>query len=136
MTFEDTVIPTEDSFIAFASKKYIVLKTFRKNGNAISTPVWFAADTALGQRLYVTTMSTSGKVKRIRNQGKVQIAPCDARGNVLGAEVAGVAHVLTPTQYPAADAALARKYGLLYYIFGLVNRLRKNERTYIEIVPA
>ena len=46
-----------------ATESYISLATFRRNGAAVETPVWFAI---LDGKLYVATDGTSAKVKRIR----------------------------------------------------------------------
>jgi PPOX class probable F420-dependent enzyme len=64
-----------------ARERYVNLATFRRDGREVRTPVWIAAD---GDRLVVYTNGTSGKVKRIRNDGRVRLAPCDARGRVSG----------------------------------------------------
>ncbi len=51
-------IPTE-----IRGQKYISLATFRKNGDAIPTPVWFGEK---DDKLYLMTRSDSGKYKRYR----------------------------------------------------------------------
>ena len=56
----------------FQKQKYLNLETFRKSGESMRTPVWFVQD---GESLYVHTVANSGKVKRIRNNGRVNIAP-------------------------------------------------------------
>jgi hypothetical protein len=57
----------------FEKQKYLNIETFRKNGEGVRTPVWFVQD---GEVLYARTIANSGKVKRIRNNGQVKIAPC------------------------------------------------------------
>ena len=57
--------------------KNINLTTFRKSGNEVPTPVWFVV---LEGKLYVRTEASSGKVKRIRNNGRVEPAPSTVRG--------------------------------------------------------
>jgi hypothetical protein len=63
-------------------QKYISLTTVRKNGQKVATPVWFGED---GDKLYVMTISKMGKVKRIRNNPLVEVAPCTMRGKLTGA---------------------------------------------------
>jgi uncharacterized protein len=58
-----------------SKEAYISLATFRRNGEAVQTPVWFAI---LGGNLYVVTDGTSAKVKRIRATKRVRVAPCNA----------------------------------------------------------
>ncbi len=55
------------------SQRYLSLATFRKSGVAVHTPIWFAED---DNKLYFMTNSKLGKVKRIRNNPQVMIAPC------------------------------------------------------------
>jgi hypothetical protein len=73
-------------FAALQNHKYINLATFRKNGQEVRTPVWFAGEPPqdVPEKLYIYTTANSGKAKRIRNNGHVRIAPCDARGKLLG----------------------------------------------------
>ncbi len=71
-----------------SGKKYVSLVTFRKNGVAVPTPVWFAERDG---KLYVKTRNDSGKYKRIRNNPKVKIAPCNMRGTITGPEFSGIA---------------------------------------------
>ena len=65
----------------FSRQQYLNLETFRKSGVGVRTPVWFVQD---GETIYVRTIANSGKVKRIRNKGLVNIAPCKVDGALLG----------------------------------------------------
>src|SRR5437667_588770 len=87
-------------FTAFAGHKYLNLETFKKDGTGVKSPVWFAADSlssldSKDARLYVYTIGVSGKVKRIRNNPRVKIAPCDIRGKVLGDWAEAQAQIVT-----------------------------------------
>lgn len=62
-------------------QQYMNLETFCKSGVGVKTPVWFVQD---GDTIFVRTVANSGKVKRIRNNGLVNIAPCKANGFLLG----------------------------------------------------
>ena len=55
------------------AKKYIALETFKKNKQAVKTPVWFVIHNGV---IYVITREKTGKVKRIKNNPRVRIAPC------------------------------------------------------------
>ena len=90
-----------------AEQKYISLKTFRRNGVGVATPVWFGED---GERLYVMTRSDMGKTKRIRNNPQVRVAPCTIRGTVTGAEFAATARILPPEEHARARQAINWKY--------------------------
>lgn len=90
-----------------AGQKYISLKTFRKNGAGVATPVWFGE---AGDKLYVMTRSDMGKTKRIRNNPQVRVAPCTIRGTVTGTEFAATARILPAQDHAPARQAINRKY--------------------------
>ena len=94
----------------FPDGHFISLATFRRSGEEVLTPVWFAE---AGGRLYVRTIANSGKVKRIRRDARVRIAPCELAGQVTGTWLDAEARALAPGD-PAvaiADRALDAKYG-------------------------
>ena len=93
-------------------QKYISLATFRRSGQEVRTPVWFAE---LAGKLYVMTRSDSGKFKRIRNQPQVRLAACTARGKITGAWIDGQARILDHEEEGMARQPLARKYFLLRF---------------------
>jgi hypothetical protein len=116
---------------AFEKQAYLNLKTFRKSGVGIPTPVWFAEQDGV---LYIRTIDGSGKVKRIRNNGGVQVAPCDARGGLLGEWVEGKAWLVTDSSTIAqVDRLLDKKYGLQRKMFNLMGRLQKHRGATIAI---
>ena len=61
--------------------RYINLKSFKRNGDGVNTPVWCAP---LDGKLVIFTLRDSYKVKRIARNAQVQVARCDARGKLLG----------------------------------------------------
>lgn len=89
------------------AQKYISLTTFRKNGIGVATPIWFGEDDG---KLYVMTRSDMGKMKRIRNNPQVKVAPCTIWGKVTGAEFAATARVLPPEEHTRARQTVNRKY--------------------------
>jgi PPOX class probable F420-dependent enzyme len=103
------------SFAAFARQKYLNLETFKKSGDGVKTPVWFAADPASdlaseAARLYAYTVGNSGKVKRIRNNSHVRIAPCDMSGKLLGEWVEARAEIVTGAEAEYGNRLLNKKY--------------------------
>ena len=102
-------------FAAFAGHKYLNLETFKKSGDGVKTPVWFAADpkTDLAGsegRLYAYTIGNSGKVKRIRNNGRVRIAPCNMRGNLLGEWMDARAEIVSGAEAKYGNDLLNKKF--------------------------
>ena len=92
-----------------ARAKYVSLTTFKKDGTPVATPVWLARD---GDTLVVLSGPTSGKVKRLRNGGRVRVAPCDMRGRVKGDAVDGTAILQDAAGTVATHAAIKRRYGI------------------------
>ncbi|MGY1844093.1 PPOX class F420-dependent oxidoreductase [Modestobacter sp. SYSU DS0875] len=96
--------------------EYVSLTTFRRTGAPVATPVWAAPH---GDELVVWTRADSGKVKRLRHTSRVTVAPCDVRGRLRGPAVDAVATFVPREEWPAALAALRRRYGLRFQV-GLV----------------
>jgi hypothetical protein len=128
-----TQAETTGGFAILAGKhQYANLFTFRKSGEAVKTPVWFALS---GGKIYVMTTMDAGKTKRIRNNGRVLIGLSDRSGNPRGPSVDGTARILPPEEEQRARQALDAKYGLAKAAFDLVLNLRGTERAWIEIAP-
>lgn len=128
-------------FADFAEQKYLNLETFKKSGQGVKTPVWFAAEPALPldskeAKLYVYTIGVSGKVKRIRNNPQVRIAPCDVRGNVKGEWVPARVEILTGREADYGMQLLNKKYLPWKHLLDFFAMFRKRERTVFAIHPA
>jgi PPOX class probable F420-dependent enzyme len=131
---------TQAGFATLRGASYLVLTTYRRSGEAVPTPVWFAEEQG---KLYVYTFPTAGKVKRIRNTPRVTVAASDARGRLRGPELAARARILAPDEAWVADRALSRKYGwrraLYTRLMGLLRGLRGRPApaapAYLEITP-
>ncbi|MFI9642681.1 PPOX class F420-dependent oxidoreductase [Micromonospora sp. NPDC051925] len=113
-----------------SAEKYVLLTTFRKDGRAVSTPVWAVRD---GDALAVWTVAESGKVKRIRRDGTVTVAPCDVRGRSHGEAVPGHAVLCGPEESRRVRDLLKRKYWLLGRLTLMGSRLRRGESGTIGI---
>jgi uncharacterized protein len=123
---------SNNPFPMMEGAQYMSLTTYRQNGTPVATPVWFAQD---GERIFAFSLANSGKVKRLRHTSKVEIAPCDGRGKLLGDKITTQAR-LHPADSPVAKHAnqlLNKKYGLLKRILDLFYRLRSTSRYFIEI---
>ena len=118
---------------ALGEEAYVSLASFRRDGREVRTPVWVARD---GDDLVVYTNARSGKVKRIRRDGRVRLAACDARGGLRGEWSEGRARLRDDSS--ARDrglAAIRRKYGWQADLVLLGARLfgRYPQRAVIEI---
>ena len=120
------------SFEDLRGHKYCLLETFKRSGEAIPTPVWFG----LGDgKLYFRSEARVGKVKRVRANGQVRVAPCTVRGKPLGPAVEGRARVLDATEEPQAEAALEANYGLGRKLYEGVAMNVGPEAVYVEVSP-
>ena len=114
--------------------KYTLLISFRRNGEAVPSPVWAALDSQ--GRLYLETENTSGKVKRIRNNPEVILAPATLRGRPKGDPIAGNARVLPPEEWPHAEDTLAQFYGLGRRLYTVFFSMPETARAYVEVSAA
>lgn len=116
--------------------RYFSLKTFRKSGIPVATPVWFAENQGT---YYCFSASKAGKVKRLRRSSQAEIAPCDIKGKLLGEWLpAQATFVENPQELESAYALLSQKYG---WQMGLVNFFSKltgriHQRTMIAVCPS
>jgi PPOX class probable F420-dependent enzyme len=117
----------------FEGQQFINLETYRKNGRAVVTPVWFTTDSA-SNRFFVVTRSETGKVKRIRNNGAVRIMPCGMRGEPKGEWVNAKARLATPEETDAAIKQRSKKYGFKAKIAGFFSST-KGDLVAISITP-
>ncbi len=111
-------------------RKYCVLVSYRKNGQPMPSPVWFG--TANG-KVYFLTSPDGYKVKRIRNNPEVRVAPCDSRGKPLGPPFMGKARVVADDEVPAAERALQSNYGIGRRIYTAFSR--GVPVVYVEVTP-
>lgn len=122
----------DDKLAQFANQKYLSLESYRKDGGAVRTPLWFVEDNG---NLYFYTVAHSYKVKRIRNNPRVRVAPCDIRGNLKGEWAPATARRLDPSETRRADDLLNRKYGLAKRILNFFAKIRGHERAAFVIQP-
>lgn len=125
--------------LTLADEEFVALTTFRRSGVPVATTVWIGRD---GDALLVTTNDSTGKVKRIRNDPRVELRPSTRLGRV--ADDAPVAHGRAEILRDAASAdrlaeIFRAKYGLQFRaITAVEHRLLKNrgDRVVLRITPA
>lgn len=111
--------------MAISDEKYVAFTTYRKNGEAKSSPVWIA-DIGNGQ-VGFTTSSSSWKVKRLKNDSRVTIQPSDSKGNPTeGSEVlSGTATAVQGTDFDRVAAIVKGKYKMQYTMITMVGKAAK-----------
>jgi PPOX class probable F420-dependent enzyme len=111
--------------VAITDEKYVLLTTFRKSGDAVSSPVWIVGlpDGTGG----FTTEVDAGKVKRIRNNPSVTLQPCSLRGRVEpgSAVVNATAEVLLEADARPIKSAVRRKYRMVMFLLTFSDLIRK-----------
>jgi uncharacterized protein len=113
--------------------RFLNLTTFRKNGVPVLTTVLFAL--VGDKKIYVWTTKESGKVKRIRNNAMVQIAPSTRLGRPVGSGASATARILSATEQIEAQRVTDRQFGWLKKFFALIWRVQGREQIYLEITP-
>lgn len=114
--------------------RYVAFRTFRRSGLAVDTPVWFASVDPHSH--YLFSAADAGKVKRVKNNPKAQIATCDMRGGNLGRWHNCHAYVvLDSAEANIAYGLLTRKYGWQMRLTDFFSRLsgRISKRTVIRL---
>lgn len=101
------------------SAKYVSLITFRKSGEPVRSPVWFARFGDESNSYGVITETNAGKVKRVRANSKIEVQVCDAKGLVASdaPRFSGTARLVIGEQAVAVRKAIAKQYGVTYKLF-------------------
>lgn len=113
--------------------KYISVRSFKRDGSAVDTPVWVAP---MDGKLLFFTLRETYKVKRIQRNPRVQVADCDVRGKLLGPWLDGQCVVVEdPERQARAYATFRRKYGLIMYAGDFMSKLsgRMKRRVLFEV---
>lgn len=113
---------------------HVSLTTFRRNGQAVPTPVGGLVQDGT---LYVLTPPETGKVKRIRNNPQVTIAPCNMKGTVPARvpAVRATARLLDPAETARVQEMMKRRF-FMYRLVGLIDRALGRERRLVAIAIA
>jgi PPOX class probable F420-dependent enzyme len=110
--------------------KYCLLVTFRRSGEPVPTPVWFGLD---GDRLYARSEERVGKVKRIRSNPRVLVAPCDARGKPLGPAAEAQARIVSAAEEERAERAIQSNFGIGRRVYEGVAMNLGPQGVYLEV---
>ena len=111
---------------AFSRGRFLSVTSFKRDGTGVATPVWFVSD---GERLFALTDLRSAKVRRIRRNPRVVIAPCRAGGRLRGEPVDGWAQVQSAEpELEHVQRLLLDRYAVSYRIVMLLYRLGRRLR--------
>ena len=121
------------TFDALKGRKYALLVTFKRDGEAMPTPTWFG----LGEdgNFYMQTFADAWKVKRIARDPRALVAPSDPRGKPLGQAIEGRARVLPESEWDRAESAIQANYGVSRKLYMVPVRNETDATAYIEVTP-
>jgi PPOX class probable F420-dependent enzyme len=106
--------------------RYLSVTSFKRDGTGVATPVWFVSD---GERLFALTDLHSWKVRRIRRDPHVLVAPCRPDGRLRGGSHEARAEVLTETaELERVQRMLMARYRVSYRVVMLFYRVGRRLR--------
>jgi PPOX class probable F420-dependent enzyme len=118
------------AFAALPAKGVALLTTFRRSGASVPTPVEIRVR---GERVYFTTWSTTGKVKRLAHTPSVTLARCTRMGKPTGPSVAGVVRRLDGVEAQSISAFFGK--GPWARLWNQFYRLRGWQPVVYEVAP-
>jgi uncharacterized protein len=114
-----------------AARWAMLLRTRKRDGSWVGTPVNVAVD---GDRAYFGTAASSGKVKRLGNFERVEVAPCTVRGKPTGEILSARARRLDGAEAAAAERSLRSQYPIVYRVSApLEHRLKRTHGVFYEL---
>ena len=116
----------------FQGEKVMSLETFRRNGEPARTPVWFLEEDGV---IYVHTDDSTGKVKRIRRNPRVRVAPSHFRGKPKADYIEARAELETnPEIVEKYRSRIYKKYGIQGTLTTFMQRFSRSKAKDIIIV--
>lgn len=112
---------SSDPVSELSQYRYIQLETVKDNGKPVSTPVWFTVN---GEKLSVVTRVQTGKIKRLKKNPNVRVAPCGMRGQLKGRWYIGTASIANKEELDNALNLRAKKYGFRVKLAGILSRTK------------
>jgi hypothetical protein len=128
---------SEGAIADLGDEKFVSLTTFKRNGTAVSSPMWIVRD---GERLLVWTPADAWKVKRVQRDPRVTLTPCGRTGKVKGQPTFdGTAELITdPASVARTESLVKRKYGMEFRVVALIETIAargRKPRVVLRITP-
>jgi uncharacterized protein len=107
-----------DVLSELSGARYALLRTYRRDGTAVDTPMWFDVK----ENSVVFRTKIGPKTKRLSACPDVELTACDYRGRVRGdaKTFAGRATILSGVEAAEANRSLHRRYGWQWNIVPLL----------------
>lgn len=117
----------------FAHRWTTLLITYRRSGEGVPTPVNMVVD---GDRAVFRTWDTAGKVKRLRHNPEVTIAPATPRGKPPGPAIPARVRELSGAEAGRAARLLAGRHRIVQrFLVPLTHRLMRVHTVHYELRP-
>lgn len=108
---------TDTTLEALSRSHYALLRSFRRDGTTVDTPIWFVLDGPTA--LFRTKIGP--KTRRLTARPDVELVVCDYKGRITGGTwLSGRATVLGGEDAEQANHALHRRYGWQWNIVPLL----------------
>lgn len=118
----------------FKGQQFFNIESYKKNGQAVRTPVWFVEVDGV---FYARTEENSYKVRRIRRNPSVRLAPCKVNGEVTGEWIQARAEVVEDEELiKQVWLTYKRKYRLTLALFTLMGYLRRAKYAVVAFYPS
>ena len=106
--------------------RFLSVTSFKRDGTGIATPVWSVSD---GRQLFALTDLHSAKIRRIRRNPRVLVAPCRVNGKLRSEPLPAQAEVLTATpDLERVQHLLLERHKISYRLVMLIYRLGRRLR--------
>ena len=117
----------------FTRQMTALLTTFRRDGTPVGTPINPVVE---GDHIYFRTWNTTGKLKRIRNNPLVTLAPSTVRGRPTGPAIRARARVLEDAEARHTARLLGGKFPIIHsWLIPLGHRLSGKKTVHLELTP-
>lgn len=128
------------TILTLGGEEFISISTLKRDGTTVATPMWVVESDG---HLYIWTGDRTGKVKRIRNNPKVTLAPCTRTGKLTGDPMPAVARIVATSELPHLWRLFPAKYGWQLRLILTLERVsallrigpfhKQGERVYVEL---
>ncbi len=129
-----SLVSTPASLVApFVRQMTALLTTFRRDGTPVGTPI---NPVVAGDHIYFRTWNTTGKLKRIRNNPLVTLAPSTLGGRPTGDAILARARILEGAEARHAARLLSGKFPIIHsWLIPLGHRLMGKQTVHLELTP-
>ncbi|HVV14738.1 PPOX class F420-dependent oxidoreductase [Amycolatopsis sp.] len=117
----------------FAKHPTVLLTTFKRDGTPVGTPVTIAVE---GDHAYFHTYDKAWKVKRMRNNPEVEIAPSTLTGRTTGPAMRATVRRIDGEEAEHARRLIAREHRFLHgFLVPLAHRMKRYQTLHYELRP-